>query len=123
MSMRLKAEIWVMAYVRRVNSAGAMAMIVQRGDADAGAIYIKVSHDTGGGWREDRQAALYGPAPAGIDVADRDRLWVCLHAADTLESTVDATLERQRKFDADIWVVEVEDRDGRHFLEDWLASP
>ena len=79
--MRLKAEIWVMAYVRRVNGAGAMAMVLKKGDADAGAIYIKVSHETGGGWREDRKAALYGPAPSGIDEANQDRRWVCLHPA------------------------------------------
>ncbi len=55
--MRLKAEMWVMAYVRRVNAAGGMAMIAKRGDADAGAIYIKVS-DGAPAWREDRTAAL-----------------------------------------------------------------
>ena len=120
--MRLKAEIWVMAYVRRVNGAGAMAMVVKKGDADAGAIYIKICHETGGGWREDRKAALYGPAPSGIDEVEQDRRWVCLHPATALESLVDTTLERQRKFDADIWIIEVEDREGRHFLGDWLME-
>ena len=120
--MRLKAEIWAMAFVRRVNGAGAMAMIAKRGDADAGALYIKVCPAGGGGWREDRTAALYGPAPAGMDEAGRDRRWVCLHAATTLEVTVDATLDQQRRFDADIWIIEVEDRDQRHFLDDWLAE-
>ena len=118
--MRLKADIWVMAYVRRVNGTGAMAMVAKRGDADAGAIYIKVAQSSGAAWREDRTAALYGPAPSGIDEVGRDRRWVCLHDAATLESAVDSTLERQRKFDADIWIVDVEDRDGRHFLDDWL---
>jgi hypothetical protein len=122
--MRLKAEMWVMAYVRRVNGAGAMAMVVKRGDADAGAIYIKLSEAGGGpAWREDRKAALYGPAPSGIDEAGSDRRWVCLHDAATLESVVDTTLDRQRKFDADIWIIEVDDRDARHFLEDWLMTP
>jgi hypothetical protein len=120
--MRLKADIWVMAYVRRVNGAGAMAMVVKRGDGDAGAIYIKISGDSGPAWREDRKAALYGPAPSGIDEASSDRRWVCLHDATTLEAVVDATLDRQRKFDADIWVIDVDDREGRHFLEDWLMA-
>lgn len=117
--MRLKAEIWVMAYVRRVNGAGAMAMIVKRGDADAGAIYLKITAG-GFGWQDDRKAALYGPAPSGIDEQALDRRWVRLHSADTLESRVDSTLDQQRKFDSDIWIVEVDDREGRHFLDDWL---
>ena len=118
--MRLKAEIWAMAFVRRVNGAGAMAMVMKRGDDDAGAIYIKVCAGGDGGWREDRKAALYGPAPAGFDGANQDRQWVCLHPATTLESVVDETLRRQRDFDADIWIIEIEDRDGRHFLDSWL---
>lgn len=118
--MRLKADIWVMAYVRRVNAAGAMAMVLKRGDADAGAIYVKVSRG-GPAWQEGRTAALYGPAPAGIDEAGRDRRWVCVHDPASSEEAVEATLERQKRFDSDIWIVEIEDREGRHFLEDWLV--
>lgn len=119
--MRLKAELWVKAYIRRVNSAGAMAMVVARGDADAGAIYVKVSRG-GAAWRDDRTAALFGPAPAGLDEVDLDRRWVCVHRDDTPEETVEATLTRQRQFDSDIWIIEVEDRDNRHFLDDWLVD-
>ena len=119
--MRLKADIWVMAYVRRVNGAGGAAMVVKRGDADAGAIYIKVMA-TGGPFGQERYAALYGPAPAGFDGAGEDRRWVCLHDAASPESLADATLERQRKFDADIWLIEIEDRQARHFLDDWLMT-
>ena len=118
--MRLKADIWVMAYVRRVNSAGGSAMVIKRGDADAGAIYIKVLPQ-GTPFGQERTAALYGPAPAGLDDVALDRRWVCLHPGDQPESVADTTLDRQRKFDADIWIVEVEDRGSRHFLEGWLV--
>lgn len=117
--MRLKAEVWVMAYVRRVNAAGGMAVIGKRGDADAGAIYVKVS-DGAPAWREDRTAALYGPAPAGFSEGGTDRQWVALLPSSTPEAKVDETIDRQRKFDSDIWVIDVEDRDRRHFLDDWL---
>ena len=122
--MRLKAEIWVMAFVRRVNGAGAMAVVVKRGDGDAGAIYIKAARtaDGFGSASLDRRAALYGPAPAGLDDMNQDRRWVCQLAANTLESVVDTTLERQRNFDADLWIIEVEDREGRAFLDDWLLA-
>ena len=114
--MRLKSEIWVKAYLRRCQHEGAAAVLVRRGDTDAGAIYIKVS-------RLDGTAALFGPAPAGLEGAREDRCWQsCLDRQPTTETEADAYLERQIDFDPDLWIVSVEDRQGRHFLEDWLAA-
>jgi hypothetical protein len=113
--MRLKAEIWVKAYLRRCQHEGAAAVLVRRGDGDAGAIYIKVS-------RLDGTAMLFGPAPAGLDEAGEERRWQpCLDPAAAAEEVADAYLSRQIEFDPDIWIVSVEDRQGRHFLDDWLA--
>ena len=114
--MRLKSEIWVKAYIRRCQHEGVAVALVRRGDIDAGAIYIKVSH-------LDGAAVLFGPAPAGFEEAREERRWqACLEPAPTSEVEVDAYLARQIEFDPDIWIVAVEDRQGRHFLEDWLAS-
>ena len=63
-----KSEIWVKAYLRRCQGEGLAAVLVRRGDADAGAIYIKVS-------RLDGTAGLYGPAPAGLAEAREERRW------------------------------------------------
>ena len=113
--MRLKAEIWVKAYIRRCQHEGAAAVLARRGDEDAGAIYIKVS-------RLDGTALLFGPAPAGLHEAREDRRWVaCLDRAPATEADVDAYLQRQIDFEPDIWIIAVEDSRGRHFLEDWLA--
>jgi hypothetical protein len=115
--MRLKSEIWVKAYIRRCRVAGVDALLVRRGDADAGAIYIKVS-------RLDGTALLFGPAPAGLEAVREERRWeACLRQQPAPEAEADAWLERQASFDSDIWIVAVEDRDGRHFLDDWLAPP
>lgn len=113
--MRLKADIWVKAYMRRCNLEGASALLERHGDDDAGAIYIKVA-------RLDGTAALFGPAPAGLDVEREDRRWVPMFPPGTAtpEADCDAQLARQREFDPDIWIVVVEDRQGRHFLDDWL---
>lgn len=113
--MRLKAEIWVKAYMRRCELEGAAAVLERRGDADAGAIYIKVS-------RLDGTAHLFGPAPAGLEIEHEDRRWVPLFPLDqaTPEAECEAYLARQREFDPDVWLVTVEDRQGRHFLDDWL---
>ena len=114
--MRLKSEIWVKAYIRRCAVAGAAAVVVKHGDDDAGAIYIRIS-------RLDGQAALYGPAPAGLSGADFDRRWVSVLGEDFVsEAEVHSYLEREVRFDSDLWVVEVEDRQGRHFLGDDLMS-
>ncbi len=114
--MRLKSEIWVKAYLRRCQHEGAAAVLVRRGDTDAGAIYVKVS-------RLDGTAALFGPAPAGLEQAREDRRWqVCLGGRPVAEAEADAYLAQQIDFDPDIWIVSVEDRQGRHFLEDWLAA-
>ncbi len=114
--MRLKSEIWVKAYLRRCQVEGADAVLVRRGDIDAGAIYIKIAC-------LDGTAALYGPAPAGLEEAREERRWQpCLQRAPAPETEADAYLARQIEFDPDIWIVSVEDRQGRHFLEDWLAA-
>ena len=115
--MRLKSEIWVKAYIRRCQLEGAPAVLARRGDADAGAIYIKVS-------RLDGTALLFGPAPAGLDEAREERRWQpCLERNPAPESEADDYLRRQIAFDSDIWIVAVEDGTGRHFLDDWLTRP
>lgn len=114
--MRLKSEIWVKAYIRRCSVAGASAVVVQHGDDDAGAIYIRIS-------RLDGMAALFGPAPAGLSGADFDRRWVLLLGEDFVpEDEVQSYLDREARFDSDLWIVEVEDRQGRHFLGDDLMN-
>ncbi len=114
--MRLKSEIWVKAYIRRCQVAGAPAVVVKHGDDDAGAIYIRISCLNG-------QAALFGPAPAGLSGADFDRRWVSLLGDEFVpEADVQRYLEREARFDSDLWIVEVEDRQGRHFLGDDLLG-
>jgi hypothetical protein len=113
--MRLKSEIWVKAYIRRCQHEGASAVLVRRGDTDAGAIFIKVS-------RPDGSAFLFGPAPAGLDAANEERRWEPrLEGRAATEGEADAYLEKQAAFDSDIWVIAVDDREGRHFLDDWLV--
>lgn len=105
---RLKAEIWVKALIRRCEAAGAQAMVVRRGDAQAGVVLVKVN-------RLDRTASVYSPARAG----DGSLVWLSATGAGPVsEPDADAYIERQRKFDPDLWVVEIEDRDGRHFLQE-----
>jgi hypothetical protein len=113
--MRVNSGLWVKGFLRRCAVAGVPGVVVRRGDEEAGAIYVKVG-------RLDRTAALYGPAPAGLDAGARGSLFSCHLPDGTVEGEVDAALARQREFDPDIWIVEIEDRAGRSFLDEWLAG-
>jgi len=111
--MRLKSGIWVAAYIRRVQTEGAQAMLRRRGADEAGAVFIKVS-------RLDGTAEVFGPAPqtAFDEARPSDRAFVrTLKAEPASEADAEAYLARQLKFDPDIWIVEVEDRGGRNFLD------
>ncbi|MDR3372914.1 MAG: DUF1491 family protein [Ancalomicrobiaceae bacterium] len=114
--MRLKSAMFVAALVRRASGEGTFAAVVKRGAEEAGAIFVKVA-------RLDRTADLYGPAPQAAidDEAPTDRLFEQLMAS-APEPDVDARLGRECKFDPDAWIVEIEDRAGRHFL-DLVAEP
>lgn len=112
--MRLKSEIWVKAYLRRCVTQGAMGVVARHGDDDAGAIFIKIV-------RPDAMAAVFVPAPAGLDGADFDRRWVaCFQGAFVPDAQAETYLQREAGFDGDLWIVEIEDREGRHFLGDDL---
>jgi hypothetical protein len=111
--VRLKSAIWVAAYVRRCHLEGAFAVVRRRGAEEAGAIFVKVS-------RRDGTAALYAPAPqSDFDEAKPgDRRFVSvLPALYAPDADIEARLAREMKFDTDVWIVEVEDRAGRHFLD------
>jgi hypothetical protein len=110
--MRLKSEIWVRAYLRRCQADNIPAVVVRRGDEAAGAIFICVD-------RLDGTISLYGPAPAGLAGSESERRFVnCFGARAVSAAEVTAYLARQREFDPDLWIIEIEDRGGRHLLDD-----
>ncbi len=115
--MRLKSAIWVAAYVRRSHLEGAFAVVRRRGAEEAGAIFVKIS-------RLDGTAALYGPAPQSAFEEARpvDRRFVSSLAGGFVEDAkAEARIARELEFDPDLWVIEVEDRAGRHFLDQVVA--
>jgi hypothetical protein len=111
--MRLKSGIWVAAYMRRCQIEGASAVLRRRGAEEAGAVFIKIS-------RLDGTAEVFGPAPQSAfdETRPADRAFVrCLKAQPAPDGEAEAYLARQIKFDSDVWIIEVEDRDGRNFLD------
>ena len=112
--MRLKSGIWVAAYLRRCDVEGVFAAVRRRGADEAGAIFIKIN-------RLDGTGTLYGPAPqtAFDEARPSDRIFTPLvgRAPPAAETEIEARLIKEIRFDPDLWIVEVEDRAGRNFLD------
>ncbi|MEJ2121815.1 MAG: DUF1491 family protein [Alphaproteobacteria bacterium] len=106
MTSRLKAGIWVRALIRRAETAGAAAFVARKGDETAGMVLIKVN-------TLDGQASVLSPS-TGLDGG---RLWMrATGAAPVDDAEAEAYIARQLTYDPDLWVIEIEDRDGRNFL-------
>jgi len=103
---RLTARFWVDAYLARLRVYDIPAFVVAHGDDTGGAVLVKLA-------TLDGKAVLFHRS---FDLMTGERAWV--EMAHGAEAEVDASIARQRGFDADLWVIEVEDRQGRHLLFD-----
>lgn len=102
--MLLSSDLWVSALLRRVEQAGSFAFIARRGDKAYGAVLVKVLN------LRTRETYVLREAQKG-----EDAVW--MQPVETKdEADLDAWIARQAKYDPDIWVVEIEDPEGRHFL-------
>jgi hypothetical protein len=100
--MRLTSEFWVSQLLRRAFKEGGFAAVMRKGAAEAGSIFIRVRHRSG-------LSELYGPSPQTSYETDRpqDRLFARILDASE-DSGIDAKLEREARFDSDLWIVEIE---------------
>ena len=109
--MRLRADFWVAAYLRRCDVEGIAAVRRRRGAAEAGAVYVKLDC-------LDGRVALYGPAPQIEREQEGGRVFMRLHRDEWIEpADAEARLARAVGFDSDIWIVDIEDRAGRTLLD------
>ena len=104
---RLKAGIFVRALVRRAEVAGASAYVVRKGNEEAGALIIKVS-------RLDGTCLVLNQARAG----EGQLVWARPLGDWMEEAKAQAWLDKQIKFDPDLWILEIEDRQGRAFVDE-----
>jgi hypothetical protein len=110
--MRLKSSIWVAAYLRRCQTEGIFGAVRRRGADEAGAVFVKVG-------LLDGNAVLYVPAPQTVydDSRPIERIFMPTSAQPVPERSVEERLVKEIRFDPDAWIVETEDRAGRHFLD------
>jgi hypothetical protein len=105
MAPRLATGIWVSAYLTRLRLADIPAYVTAKGDAEAGAVVVKVALLDGTARAYERRSDLMSGA----------RAWILL--AEGPEVEVDALISRSRSRDPDLWVIELEDRQGQTLLD------
>ncbi|MFL2771509.1 MAG: DUF1491 family protein [Rhodospirillaceae bacterium] len=107
LEQRLKTKIWVQSYLRRTEADGFSATLVRRGDADAGAVLIKVNRLCNG-------CSVY----TQVRDENGDPAWFSGTGKDAVsEDVAEAYIARQKQYDADLWVVEVEDPKSAYWLD------
>lgn len=105
MTPRLRAAIWVSAYMKTVRLHGGFAYLVRRGHEEAGSVLLKIERPESGrmvlspGYRDGERVWMKSTGPEAVSDADAE-----------------SYIRRRLATDPDLWVVEVEDQQGRHFL-------
>ena len=107
MPPRLKPGFFVRALIRRAEAAGAQGFVAKKGTEEAGAVLIKI-------------ARLNGTCTVLNQSADADgtRVWTRPLGEVCDEAKASAWFAKQMKFDPDLWIVEIEDREGRTFVDE-----
>lgn len=105
----LPTHVWVSALLRRASAGGAFAAVLHKGDADRGDVLVKVRKGA-------REAAAYAPMFAPGEA--------CFERMEPSggEEALDDLIRRRLGRDRDLWVIEIEDREGRHFLTERVVQ-
>lgn len=104
---RLKAGIFVRALIRRAEVAGASAYVVKKGVEESGAVYLKILRPNG-------TSLVLSQARRG----EGDLVWMKPLGDAADEEKAKTYFAKQTKFDPDLWIVEIEDREGRAFVDE-----
>tara|TARA_B100000029_G_scaffold152413_1_gene147442 strand:+ start:144 stop:476 length:333 start_codon:yes stop_codon:yes gene_type:complete len=108
MGPRLKTGLLVQAGIRHCEGKLITAMLRRRGDADAGALFVKVN-------RLDGSAALFARVTSFAGGTE----WQRSSGTDWQpDADIEKRLETEIGFDPDIWIVEVENPDGENPFEE-----
>jgi hypothetical protein len=107
---RLKAGIFVRALLRRAEVAGASAYVARKGNEEAGAVILQIS-------RPDGTCLVLNQARAG----DGQLVWARPLGDWTQAPRAKAWFDKQVRFDPDLWIVEIEDREGRAFVDEKIV--
>jgi hypothetical protein len=102
---RLKTAIWVDAFLRQAMINGKFGAVIHRGAEEAGSVLLVVNH-------LDHSHDLLEPPPGPAYRDDGTRRFLKTTSEPQSWAEISERIAKKRKSDPDIWVVEVEDRDG-----------
>ncbi len=102
---RLTSEFWVDAYRNRLDFFNIPVFLRKRGDATAGVVLIKLNTLDGQAKLFQRGFAIEGPRGWEVLVQGPDR-------------DVEDAIEKQSRFDRDLWVLEIESSNGETLLDE-----
>lgn len=109
---RLATRLWVNALVRRCNGLGYYATVIRHGYDEAGAVLLTARNRSG-------HSQLFG----ATILSSGERAWLTLTGATPVdEHTLTEVIDRHRRTDPDLWVVELETEDLSAILEDPILS-
>lgn len=107
MGARLRTRLWVQAQIRLCDISSIAVTIPRKGDPDAGSIILKLDRLNG-------EIELYTQSRT----RDGDPAWLRAGGTGPIsEAEAGDYIRRQIDFDPDLWVVEIEDPDGRYALD------
>lgn len=111
--MDLHTDVWASALIRRAELGGASAFVTRKGDVRGGDVLVKVS-------TLDGKARLYTTARDG----EGELIWLDLSAGSLGddERAVDDYARKRSGRDPDLWIVEIEDKEGRTFLTERIDA-
>jgi hypothetical protein len=99
---RLATDLYVAAHIRQAARDNVPMTVIRRGDASSGSLILKIN-------------LLNGAARVLIEARyDDARVWTpATHSDPMTERDADEYLARQAKIDPDVWLIEIEDKQGR----------
>ena len=106
MDTRLPAHLEVSGLLRAVQAAGGFAMVLHKGEREAGTIVV-VCAENG----TNRRVFERMPSPDG------DRKWTLVQSEDIEnKASIDDYLIRRQGQDPDLWIIELDVPDGERFV-------
>jgi len=117
MTVRLKTELWIQAQVRLCNLNFIPMVVTRHGDPDAGAVLLKLLRKDGFCQLLRRTTTLDGELGWALALTSKDT-----GTCDVAEELADGYIDRESARDRDLWVVEIEDYEGRYEIDGPVES-
>ena len=110
MSRGLTTRLWVSALVRRANDAGDFATILRKGEESAGQVIVVAR-------RRDGHVQVFTRT---MNARGAYSWTVAAEAAQDELAKINEYLDRQARYDPDVWIVELDTGNPERFIDDEL---